>query len=114
MNRLEKLNQYLRYWQRHLNLQKWDLSVNLVDFNRTDYNQSGDIKVDLKKKKAVVLINKDGTGRDKGVILHELVHLILWEFDHYCEASLPANKKDKYFNQLEKTVSELTNIFLQK
>jgi hypothetical protein len=114
MNRINQLNEYLKYWQRILNLQKWDLKIKITAFNRTDYNQSGDIEVDLKNKKATILITKEDTRKDSAVILHELIHLLLWAFDQFCEKEIPKNKKNQYFDLLEKTAADLTNIFLQK
>lgn len=111
MKRIKRLNQYLKHWQKVLNLQDWDLELKLIEFKRADgYPQSGDIKVDSKNKKAIVLITKEETGKDSAVILHELIHLILWDFDHLIEEDLPKNKKDQYFNLLEKTVADLTKI----
>jgi hypothetical protein len=114
MNRIEKLNKYLKCWQAFLNLQKWDLGIKLTEFKRKDYNQSGDIEVDQDDKKATVLVTKEDTGKDSAIVLHELVHLLLWEFDQYSEKLIPKNKKDQYFDLLEKTVSDLTKIILEK
>ena len=113
MERIELLQNYLKSWQKRLNLQKWNLSIKLVKFNRTDFNQSGDIKVDLKDKNATILIAKDKTGKDNAVILHELIHLMLWEFDHFIEEKVPNNKKDEYFDLLEKTVADLTEAIVE-
>jgi len=114
MNRLNKLNQSLDYWQRFLNLQKWDLKIKLVDFKRTDYSQSGDIEVDFKNKKATVLITAKETNKDNSIILHELIHLLFWEYDHFVEKFVKSQNKDKYFDLLEKNVADLTRIFLEK
>jgi len=113
MERIELLQNYLKSWQKRLNLQKWDLSIKLVKFNRTDFNQSGDIKVDLKNKNVTILITKDETGKDSAVILHELIHLMLWDFDHFIEEKVPNDKKDEYFNLLEKTVADITEAILK-
>lgn len=114
MTRKEKIQQNLKYWQVLLNLQSWKLNVELVKFNRPDWPQTGDIKVDLKNKKATILLSNEETGKDSAIILHELVHLILWEFDHFCEKSIPKEKIKEYFNYLEKLVADLTDIFLHK
>lgn len=114
MTRKEKIQQYLRYWQILLNLQSWKLNVELVKFNRPDWPQSGDIKVDLQNKKATILLLEKETGKDSAIILHELMHLIFWEFDHFCEKNIPETKKKEYFNHLERFVADLTNIFLHK
>ncbi len=113
MKRIELLNKYLKYWQGFLNLKRWNLKIKLVDFKRTDYPQSGDIEVDLKNKSATVLITKEETGRDSAIILHELIHLLLWEYDHFYEKKFVGKEKDEYFDLLEKTVKDLTTIILQ-
>lgn len=112
-NRETKLNEYLLYWQKLLGLQKWQINIELTEFKRTDYPQSGDIKVDIKNKTATVLILKTDTGRDSAIILHELIHLILWEYDHYAEQFVPASHRDHYFGLLEETTAALTNILSQ-
>ena len=114
MKRIDKLNQNLRYWQVLLNLQSWKLDIKLVEFDRPDWPQSGDIEVDLNNKKATILLSKAETGKDSAIILHELVHLIFWEYDRFCAENIPENKKKEYFDHLEKTIAVLSNIFIQK
>lgn len=114
MDRIEKLNQQLRHWQKVLKLEGWDLKIKLTEFNRTDYDQTGDIEVDSENKSAVVLIIEEETGKDSAIILHELIHLLLWDYDQYCGKNITAKNKDKYFDLLERTVADLTTIFLQK
>lgn len=111
MKDMKLLEKYLEQWQKILNLNDWDLKVELTDFNRTDYEQTGDIRVDLENKKATVLIANKETGKDiDEVVLHELVHLLLWDLDHYLESSAP--NKSAHLKTLEQTVSSLTHIIL--
>lgn len=115
MNRAEQLKKYLKYWQILLNLQQWDLSIEEFEFKRKDYPQSGDIKVDFKNKSAKILISKEETGKDKTIILHELIHLILWDLDSYAEKRIKnKDEKNTYFDKLESTVSTLTKIITEK
>ena len=88
----------------------WQIDFKFKKFKRKDYIQSGDIEVDVKKKKASVLICDVETGRDDYIILHELIHLVLWEYDHFCEKNIADKKKDQYFELLEKTTKDLTDI----
>ena len=117
---LKELNKLLKKWQKNLLLDKWKLSLGLVDFKRKDYKQSGDIKVDLKKKSAIVLLTNKPFLNEEEVLVHELAHLILWDFDIFCEKIvLEKNKplKDrhgKYMDKLEKTVDHLTQIVINK
>jgi len=111
MKNIEQLDQYLQHWQEVLNLKDWDLTIKLSEFTRTDYQQTGDIEVDKENKKATVLISKKDTGKDPNkVILHELIHLILWRYDQYSEKLIAVDNKNKYFELLEKTVESLTDI----
>ena len=114
MTRQETITKDLRYWQIFLNLQSWELKIRLVDFTRTDWPQSGDIEVDTKKKKATVLLTKNDTGKDKAIILHELLHLVLWQYDHFVEDFIPKEQKKEYFTLLEKVVADLQIVILQE
>ena len=117
---LKELNKLLKKWQKNLLLNDWKLSLELVDFKRKDYKQSGDIKIDLKKKSAIVLLTNEPFLNEEEVLVHELVHLILWDFDIFCEKIvLEKNKllKDqhrKYMNKLENTVEHLTQIMINR
>ena len=112
--RIEKINKYLRYWQIFLNLQAWKLNIKFKLFDRTDYPQSGDIAVDNKNKKATIYLSKQETGKDNSIILHELLHLILWKYDHFAEKFIDNKNKDEYFIILEKTIADLELIIYKK
>ncbi|HLD28462.1 MAG TPA: hypothetical protein VJB67_02520 [Patescibacteria group bacterium] len=117
---LTELKKILKKWQTNLLLKDWVLSIKIVEFRRKDFRQSGDIKVDLKNKKAIILLTNKPFKNEEKVIVHELSHLLLWEFDHFCEKiALKTNKPfegdhDKYMGKLEETVSELTKILISK
>lgn len=114
MSRIDSLNKYIKYWQIRLSLQGWKINVELKSFNRKDYPQSGDIKIDLENKKATIFISEEETGIDKKIILHELIHLILWDLDVYSEQWIPENNKGDYFGRLESTVERITNTILHQ
>lgn len=97
-----------------LNLKGWIIGFRFVDFKRTDYQQSGDIEVDLKNKKTTILISNNPTKDIEHIIVHELVHLLLWEYDHFCEEAVAKNKKDQYFDLLEEVVAKFTDILIKK
>lgn len=117
---LKELNDLLKKWQKNLHLDKWKLSLESVYFKRKDYKQSGDIKVDLKKKSAIILLTEDPFLNEEEVLVHELMHLILWDFDIFCEKTVLGKNKllkgqhDKYMDKLEKTVEHLTQIAINK
>ena len=117
---LKELNKLLKKWQKKLLLNNWKLSLELIDFKRKDYKQSGDIKVDLKKKSAIVLLSNNPFLNEEEVLVHELAHLILWDFDIFCEKIVLKKNKHlkgqhrKYMDKLENTVEHLTQIALNK
>lgn len=109
--RLDEAGEALKFWQQKLNLQDWDLRVELTEFKRTDYIQTGDFKVEAEKK-AVILISKNPTDKDiKQVVLHEIIHVLLWDFDHYCESKIAPSHRAEYLNLLESTVATLTKTY---
>lgn len=116
---IKTLNDLLVKWQNILLLNKWKLSIEIVDFKRKDYKQSGDIKVDLKKKKAAILMTANPFLDEEGVLVHELMHLIIWDFDIFCERLALKNNKPlqgshgKYMDKLEKTIEHLTQIIIK-
>ncbi|MEA2098016.1 MAG: hypothetical protein U9P70_03000 [Patescibacteria group bacterium] len=116
----KELNSLLRKWQKILLLNDWELSLELVDFKRKDYKQSGDIKVDLKNKSAIVLLTNNPFLNEEEVLVHELMHLILWDFDIFCEKIVLEKNKSlkgqhgKYMDKLENTVEHLTQIMINK
>jgi len=114
MERIKKIDRLTRKWQAALKLNDWNLGARLVDFKRTDYPQSGDIEVDPKNKKATILFSNNPQKNDEYIVVHELVHLLLWEYDRFCENLVSKNQKDRYFNLLEDTAVKFTDILLRE
>lgn len=117
---LRHLNTILKKWQKNLLLDDWEISLKIVDFKRKDFRQSGDIKVYPRKKSAIILLT-DNPYLDEGeTIAHELIHLILWDFDLFCEKIVLGEsepfkgKHGKYMDKLENTVEKLTQIAMNK
>jgi len=116
----QKLNQILKKWQKKLRLTDWNLSIKIIEFKRKDYRQSGDIKVSTSKKKATILLTNNPFRDEEKVIVHELVHLLLWDFDHFCEKQILKTCKkfegahDKYMKELERTVGAITKTMIKK
>ena len=124
----KELEKILKKWQKTLNLNSWKMDIKIVDFKRKDYRQSGDFQANRNKKQASILLTVDPFLRnqktiakqEEQTILHELIHLFLWEFDSFAEKTiLKKCKKYKgdhlqYLERLEKTVDNLTLTFLKK
>jgi len=117
---IKKLNSLLGLWQKRLLLNDWNLSIKIVEFKRKDYKQSGDIKVFPRKKKATILLTNNPFRDEESVLVHELVHLVLWNFDIFSEKLALKNSKTRlrgkhgqYMDKLESTVDHLTKAFLK-
>ena len=116
---LNELNSLLKKWIKKFQLDSWEINIEIIDFKRKDFKQSGDIKIDLKNKKARLLMTNSPFRNEESTIVHELVHLLLWEYDTFSE-KLILKKCEKfkgdhsqYMKKLEETVAKLTNIFLK-
>lgn len=106
-----RIDKLIEKWQNILHLSDWKIDYKFVDFKRADnYPQKGDIEVNTQTKIAIILLKEDQQDIEN-TIVHELVHLMLWDLDHYAERQLLNNQKDKYLELLESTVTNLTKIF---
>ncbi len=124
----KELQLLLKKWQGKLMLNNWDINIEIVDFKRKDYRQSGDFKANLKTKKASILMTIDPflknqltiEKQEEQTILHELAHIFLWELDSFVEKSLLKNCKkftaehNLYLEKLERVVDKLTLALLKK
>jgi hypothetical protein len=69
----------LERWQPVLRLGDWDIQLQLV---AGTWRKSGDIKVDLDDRKAVLLLNVEPRSENlEETVVHELVHLRLYALD---------------------------------
>ena len=115
---IDELNKILKKWIKKFQLGAWKINIEITDFKRTDFKQSGDIKIDLENKTAILLMTNKPFRNEESTIIHELIHLLLWKFDAYSEKVILKNcdeyKGDhmQYLNELEETVAKLTDIFL--
>jgi hypothetical protein len=111
------LNKIMKKWVKRLELNDWNIKLKITEFKRKDFRQSGDIKVDMKNKKAALLMTNSPFKNEEEVIIHELIHLLLWKYDIFVEKTILQNcgkfKGDhmKYMNNLEETVKKFTDIF---
>ena len=75
----EQARDILARWQPILRLADWDIDLRLVT---TPWRKSGDIKVDLDDRKAVLLLNAEPRSENlEETIVHELIHLRLYAMD---------------------------------
>ncbi|SHH70888.1 hypothetical protein SAMN02745135_01776 [Caloranaerobacter azorensis DSM 13643] len=120
VNKLEKL---ISKWQDILRLRDWDIKLKIVD---TEWRKSGDIKIDMDDRKAVMLINNNPKSTNlEELVVHELLHLKLWGLDQMLEGLIvrvfgedddDIRKEfamNQFFLLLESTVEDLTKGFLK-
>ena len=78
----------LARWQPILRLADWDIDLRIV---ATPWRKSGDVKVDLDDRKAVLLLHAEPrSGNLEETIVHELVHLRLYAMDQMLAQLLDA------------------------
>ncbi len=117
------IEKYLRKWQERLRLKDWDIKFQLIN---QEWNKTGDIKIDMTDKKAIVMINNYNPKENnlEPVIIHELLHLKLWGMDQMIEQLIylvfGKDENDpkfdfaytQFMNILESTVEDLSKSFL--
>ncbi|WP_291574719.1 hypothetical protein [Clostridium sp. UBA4548] len=119
----ELIETYLRKWQDVLRLRDWDIKYEVVN---TEWRKTGDIKIDVTDRKAILMINNYNPKQTnlEALIIHELLHLKLWGMDQMIEQLLYSvfgqdenDPKfnfayDQFMNVLETTVEDLAKSFL--
>ena len=112
------LKKLLVKWQKRLQMTDWNIDLQIVDFKRTDYRQSGDFIANPKKKTASILMTWNPfRGDEEYTLVHELIHVLLYDYDKSCENELIKNKASKakhdlYLEKLENLAHYLTRILL--
>lgn len=120
---VNKLEELIKKWQDILRLRDWDIRLKIVE---TEWRKSGDIKIDMDDKKAVMLINNNPKSTNlEELVVHELLHLKLWGMDQMIEGFIiqifGSDDKDarkdfamtQFFTLLESTVEDLAKAFLK-
>jgi hypothetical protein len=118
----EDVAEYLGTWQSVLRLRDWDIKIEIVE---APWRKSGDIKIDLEDKKAVLLVNHSPKCENlEELVIHELLHLKLYGLDQMVEELLSVvygeEEKDpkrefastQFMKLLESTVEDLTKGYL--
>ena len=78
-----KVEEYLNKWQHTLRLSDWDIPIKVVN---AKWRKSGDIKIDLEEKKAVLMINRNSKCENiEELAVDELLHLKLYGMDQMIE-----------------------------
>ena len=118
----EIVEKYLEKWQDMLRLRDWDIRVQIVG---TPWRKSGDVKIDLDDKKAVMLISQTPKSENlEELVVHELLHIKLYGLDQMTEqlinllfGVIQDNPRrefaiTQFFVLLESTVEDLTKGYL--
>jgi hypothetical protein len=123
MSRSEtEIRSHLDRWQGILRLRDWDIKL---EFGPERWRKSGDIKVDLENRKAILLINEVPRSENlEELVVHELVHLKLYALDQMLVYLLEALCGDdisdprhhfahtQFMITLESTTEDLTKALL--
>jgi len=122
MSLLDIIQPIMIKWQDLLRLRDWDIKIEIVT---TKWRKSGDIKIDLEDKKAVMLINEKPKCENlEELIVHELLHVKLYAMDQLIDEQLEIiygdNEEDpkrefaytQFMKVLETTVEDLTKGYL--
>ncbi len=121
----KEVKRHLAKWQKILRLRDWDIKLRMV---KTAWRKSGDIKIDLDDKKAVLLVNRhprcERLEELEEIVIHELLHVKLYGMDQMIEELLTIvyGKNDdpkrefastQFMTMLESTTEDLTKGYLQ-
>ena len=120
--RKKQAENVLKKWKNFLGFGSWKFKVKVIKFQREDgFLQDGDIKVNYLKKQASIVIGNQLKASAEEIVVHELVHLMLWKFDRKMALIIKSLHKlgqekamDEYLGKLEKIVKMITMVFIKK
>lgn len=118
-------NEIKQTFDRLLKLFKFDNWNIKLEFVENDWKNTGNVKVDIEGKTAIVYLNIFNPKMEnyEQVLVHELCHIKLWQLDQYCESLLDSTFDDKesaaykfgydqFMLHLEQTTEELARTIL--
>jgi len=114
---------FLRKWQDILRLRDWDILLKPVE---TPWRKTGDIKIDMDDRKAVLMVNvcNPKQTNTEALVVHELLHLKLWAMDQMIESLINSvygeDESDpkrafaytQFMGSLESTVEDLAKGYM--
>lgn len=117
----EYLQKRFDYFVEKMELSQWNLRLEFVE---KDWKNTGNVKVDMDGKTAIVYLNVFNPKSDnlEEIMVHELCHIKMWKLDLYCESLLDAtfeNKNSKeykfgynqFMSALEQTTQEFAKTY---
>lgn len=118
-------NEIQQTFDKLLNLFRFDDWNIKLEFVEHDWKNTGNVKVDIEGKTAIVYLNIFNPKMEnyEQVLVHELCHIKLWKLDQYCESLLNSTfgdqtstaykfGYDQFMFNLETTTEELARTFL--
>lgn len=112
-----ELKKMMAFWQKKLDMTDWKFELTIVDFQKDNgFRQSGHFIANPKKKTANILLTwNPWRGDEEYTLLHEMIHVLVYDFDKYSANKIKATNikiPDSYFEKLEEMVHHLTRINL--
>lgn len=117
----EFLKNRFNYFVKKMELSQWNMKLEFVE---NDWKNTGNVKVDMDNKTAVVYLNIYNPKCEnlEEVMIHELCHVKLWKMDLYCESLLDSVFEDKeskeykfgynqFMSALEQTTQEIAKTY---
>jgi len=111
----------IKKWKGCLGFSGWKISAQVTAFKRTDdFLQDGDIIVDHPQKQATILIGTILKAPVEEVVVHELIHLMLWPLDKKMISiikKLPLaeqkREEENFLGKLENVTAQITQAVLR-
>ena len=117
----EFLQSQFKYFIEKMEMTHWNLKLEFVEH---DWKNTGNVKVDMDNKTAVVYLNLFNPKCEnlEEVMIHELCHVKLWKLDLFCESLLDSTFENKetteykfgynqFMSALEQTTQEIAKTY---
>lgn len=111
---MDKFNKRLEYFKELFGLKNWDILVKLSP--TVDQNHSAMTLADPRYHHADMTVYPQvlaNEGAFDAIIVHELIHIVMAMYDYFADNLGKKGTDELFFIAREKSVSELTHIFMR-
>ncbi len=110
---MDKFNDRLQYYQKLFGLDNWNILLQQSNFDDGN-NHSAKTIADPRYHQATMEIYPQALNGDiDSIIVHELIHIVMAMYDYFADNLGKDGTDDLFFIAREKSVSELTHIFMR-
>jgi len=112
-----QIQELIDKWQGELGLSNWKIAIEIISQKQIEkiYDKNcGNAAITVNRLEETVILHISRPNKDlEFSVLHELFHLVLYDYDAFAGHYIPEKEKRAYDIMLDNTINKLVNITLK-